>query len=520
MKKIIIKILKVTSILFLLLALIAIIAILWPMPKLDPPEKHKIILIKSINIVDVRSGEILANRDILIENNTIKRIDSSGIFQFKEYDLAIDGKQKFVIPGLWDMHTHSNVHSEWLHHPIYIANGVTNVRDMSGTLNEEDAYWEGSDIRIKWNADLYNNNRVTPRYVLQSSYQIDGEASVPKGTPDFFKLNKPEDASLLLSYYKNKSVDFIKVYQQIKPESYTELAQQAPKFNMHLAGHKPMFVGLKESVELGQRSFEHGRIFMYECFPQADSLRLSENWKQNFAKYKKSMIENFDYSEAKSLMKLMKVNNAHWTPTLQTLKFEANAHNEEFLDNPHLGYISTIRKKLWWSFDISNNTEKNLSNKDEIISQSFYRAVKKQIKLANELGVPIMVGTDVTDSYIFAGFSVHQELKDLVICGLSPFEALQAATIVPAEYTLLDSKLGSVEEGKVADFVFLIKNPLTDIGNTEDIFGVVHEGIYYSTGTLDEYKDFTATMASSFHMNVKVLSSFLSSKLLRVQFKD
>ncbi len=520
MKKLVIKILKLLSLLLLLLVVVFTVAILWPMPKLEPPAKQSRIVIKSANIIDVKSGGILIDRDILIENNTIKHIDTTGKFRLEEFDLTIDGENKYVIPGLWDMHTHSNVHSEWLHHPLYIANGVTNIRDMSGALNERDAYWVGSKTRLQWNTDLAKNKRVAPRYVLQSSYQIDGEASVPKGAPDFFKLNNRKDVGKFLSFYRDENTDFIKIYQQIKPDSYRELAKQASKYKIHLAGHKPIFITLEEAIKLGQRSFEHGRIFMYECFPYADSLRLSPNWKQNFSRYKSSMVQNFDFDQAKQLMELMKQNNAHWTPTLQTLKFEANAHDENFLDNPHLEYVSTIRKKLWWSFDISNNKEKNLSNKDEFVSRSFYEIVRKQIGLANSLGASIMVGTDVTDSYVFAGFSVHQELRDLVACGLSPIEALKAATIVPARYANLDNELGTVEKGKLADLVILNDNPLHAIENTEEIFGVLHEGVYYSRGALDEYKDYTASMASSFHMNIKVLKSFLSSKLLRVQFND
>ena len=67
--------------------------------------------------------------------------------------LIIDGSGKFIIPGLWDMHTLSNSYSEWLHHPLYIANGVTGIRDMSGTLDKEDAYWVGSKTKLQWNKE-------------------------------------------------------------------------------------------------------------------------------------------------------------------------------------------------------------------------------------------------------------------------------------------------------------------------------------------------------------------------------
>lgn len=520
MKKKIFKTLKIFLAILLLLLLIIISAVLWPMPKLEPPQKHNAIFIKSANIIDIKSGVILENRDVLIKNNIISAIDTSGILQPDITALIIDGSDKYIIPGLWDMHTHSNQHSEWLHHPLYIANGITGVRDMSGQLNARDSYWVGSKERLHWNKELSNNTRVTPRYVLQSSYQIDGVSSVPKGFPEFFKLQKNEDIDSLLSFYKNENVDFIKVYQQILPKSYKKLALQAPKYGMHLAGHKPIFISLEDAIILGQRSFEHGRIFMYESFPKADSLRNSNNWKNFFSKSKKSMVKDFNPEIATKLMLLMKQNNTYWTPTLQTLKFEAFAHKSNFLDNPNLKYITSARKKLWWGIDVGNNKERNLSEEGKELSVDFYNASKKQIKMANDLGVPIMTGTDVTDSYIFAGFSIHNELEDLTKSGLSNLEALQSATIIPAEFIKKDKNYGTIENGKIADLVILNKNPLENITNSKTINGVIMNGIYYDSNKIKELKNYTQSVASSFHMNIKVIYSLINSPLIRVQFAD
>jgi len=519
-KKKALRLLKILSIVFLLTAVIITTAILWPLPKIETPEKHNTTLIKSVNIIDVQTGAILVNRDIFIENNIIIYIDTSGVLKSKKAEFIINGNGKYIMPGLWDMHTHSNQHSEWLHHPLYIANGVTGIRDMSGQLNKKDSYWAGSNERLKWNVELSNNTRVAPRYVLQSSYQIDGSASVPSGFPEFFKLQEDKDIDSLLNFYKNESVDFIKIYQQIKPKSFKKLALEAPKYGMHLAGHKPMFLTLEEAVNLGQRSFEHGRIFMYESFPKADSLRVADNWRSFFSKSKKSMVEDFNLEIATKLMKLMQEKNAYWTPTLQTLKFEAFAHETTFLDNPNLKFVTAARKKLWWNIDVKNNKKRNLSSEGKELSINFYNASKEQVKMANKLGVPIMAGTDVMDSYVFAGFSMHDELEDLTKSGLSNLEALQSATIVPARYAGKDKDYGTIEAGKIADLVILERNPLDDISNSKTIYGVVMNGTYYDSNKIQELKNFTQSIASSFHINVKVIYSLVTSPLIRVQFAD
>lgn len=512
--------LKVFSGIILFLLLTIVLAILWPMPKLKSPTKHKSVFIKSTNVVDVKSGNLLRNRDILIKDNVIIAIDTIGVLKADASSLIIDGTNKYVIPGLWDMHTHSNQHSEWLYHPLFIANGVTGIRDMSGQLNKRDSYFAGSKERLIWNDELNDNKRVSPRYVLQSSFQMDGAFSVPNGFPEFFKLQKSEDVDSLLRFYKNEKVDFIKVYNQIPPETYKRLAMQAPKYGMYVAGHKPMFVSLRDAITLGQGSFEHGRIFLYECFPKADSLRQSDNWKEFLSKSKQSMVRDFNPELAVNLMLQMKERNSHWCPTLQTLKFEAFAHEQKFLQNPNLKYINYISRKLWWDGDVQNNKKKNLSKEGKNISMAFYNAAKEQVKMASDMGVPIMAGTDVGDSYVFAGFSLHDELEDLTKSGLSNLEALQTATIVPAKFSGADKDYGSIENGKMADLVILDKNPLVDITNSKTIYGVIINGIYYDSNKIDELKNFTASLSLSFHLNAKVFYSLISSPLMRVQLAD
>lgn len=520
MKKKLLKTLKIILLIFSILLLVIATGLIWPMPNIVPPQKHDIVLIKSVNVIDVKTGNVLESRNVLIEGNMIKAIDSLEILVEDSNALLINGNGKYVIPGLWDMHTHSNQQSPWLHHPLYIANGVTGVRDMSGQLHEKDSYWVGSRERLIWNNELNNHKRVAPRYVLQSSYQIDGAASVPDGFPEYFKLLKPEDVDSLLGFYQKENVDFIKVYQQIIPESYRQLALKAPEYGIYLAGHKPMFVPLKEAVLLGQRSFEHGRIFMFEAFPNADSLRTAKDWKGFFSLSKNSMVRDFDPEIAKELMQLMRDHNAHWVPTLQTLKLEANAHRKSFRANPNLKYVSAVRKKLWWDLDLKNNTRRNQAMGIARLSTHFYEASKAQVKVAHEIGVPIMAGTDVTDTYVFAGFSLHDELEDLVNSGLSTLEVLQSATIVPAKYAKMDMEYGSIEEGKVADLVLLNKNPLEEISNSREIDGVISNGLYYDQNKIEELMDYTESMAGSFHLNVKVFFSFINSPLIRVQFAD
>jgi len=518
--KMIKKILKAFIGFLITVTAVFLVAFYWPMPTIDVPEVHQNILIRSVNIIDVESGEVVYNQDVLIVGNRIVSIDSAETNRMIADEYVVKGKGKYLMPGLWNMHNHSTQYAKWLYHPLQIAYGVTGVRDMSGQLGRHDSYWAGTKERKRWNEEVNRNLSVSPRTVLQSSFQIDGSSSVPDDFPAYFKLENEEDALPLLKYYKDDGTDFIKVYMNIPAASYRRLAIEAPKLGMHIAGHKPLNISLEESILLGQRSFEHGRIFMYDCFSGAEKLRDPANRGKRFKLPKEAMIQTFDDERAAELMTLMSDHDAHWVPTLQTLKMGAYANDEIFRSNEHLKYIPTIRKMAWWNPDINRYADSSIVDSEENIEMKFYRAAQRQVAMANERGVSIMMGTDVTDTYVFPGYSAHVELLDLTLSGLSNHDALRAATIISAKYCGAEKEQGSVEIGKLADMIMLDNNPLENIEHTQTINGVFLNGIYYDKSKLEDLKEGTSSLASSFHMNVKIMFSLINSPLMRVQFAD
>lgn len=499
---------------------IPMLLINWPMPKLETLHRNEWILIKGANIVDVINGSISTRNDIYIHRNRIVHIDSIAIDRNIVPDLVINAQNKYIIPGLWDMHTHSSQYSPWVHHPLFLANGVTSIRDMSGQMSEMDSYWAGSKERIAWNKSLLEKGLPSPRHVLQSSFQINGPSSVPSGFPEYFKMESMDDVDQLLQFYKGVQTDFIKVYSMMSPDIYRELAKKVKNHDMHIAGHKVLSVSLEEAIILGQRSFEHGRIFMYDCFPDAKQLRMAENKFETYKELKNNMINDFNEVQAAHLMRLMAKHDSYWVPTLQTLKSAAFSDDQDFLDSPLLKYIPKTRKGIWWNPDVSNNSKYNLSEEGKGVNMGLYLASKEQIKMANDLNVKIMAGTDNTDTYTFAGFSLHDELKELASSGLSNMEAIRSATIIPAEYADRAHDLGSVEIGKLADLVILNDNPLEDIRNTQKIHSVFIDGLLLDRTKIENLKERTSSLTSTLHFNFKFVYSMLASPLMRVQLMD
>ncbi|MEO9871773.1 amidohydrolase family protein [Ekhidna sp.] len=497
---------------------IILIGIWWPLENIEPPSIPKSILIQSVNIVDVDSGKILSDRSVWIKDNRIVKIDS-GMATIASAELTINGKGKYLIPGLWDMHTHSSKLSPWIHHPLLIANGVTSIRDMSGHLGRDDSYWAGTSDRTYWNNQMELGNIVSPRYPLHSSYQINGKNSVPDGYPEFFKMERTSDVHELLKFYRKEGSDFIKVYSEIDPLVYRDLAMIAPEYDIYVAGHKPLGVPLHDAVINGQRSFEHARIFLFECYPLASDLVSSPDPVNTYRQHKPKMIAEFDTLKAITLMRLMAEYQAHWVPTLQTLKSSALSDDSIFLANEHVRFIPRMQKKLWWNPDMNNASRYNMSNEGNGINKRLLELSKYLVGVAQKEGVPIMAGTDLTDSYTFPGISLHDELEELVNCGLSPLEALRSATIIPSKFSGY-TDLGTVDENMLADIILLTANPLKDISNTQSIEAVILNGSYYSNESLNELKMQSEDIISSWHLNVKYLYKLLSSPLFRKQLAD
>jgi hypothetical protein len=133
-------------------------------------------------------------------------------------------------------------------------------------LSSDDSYWACPEDRALWEQQAISGERMSPRYPLQSSYQTNGGSEVPKASPGFFQLTDREDARKLVNFYTEQNVDFIKTYTELSPEQFDNLVEAAARNEIALAGHKPLTVTLVHALQVGMKSIEHGRLFMFECF--------------------------------------------------------------------------------------------------------------------------------------------------------------------------------------------------------------------------------------------------------------
>ena len=477
--------------------------------------------ISGVSIVDTIAGEPLTDMTVLIERGRISEIIPSSHYQPRPDFIDIPARGKYLLPGLWDMHTHSLKLSPQLHHPLFLRYGITSVRDMSGCLTEYDSYWACPQDRSLWEREAMRGERVSPRYALQSSYQTNGGSEVPEAYPGFFRLTSRDDARQLVDFYAAQGVDFIKTYTELSSEQFDHLVEFTAGEDITLAGHKPLTVPLVRALEAGMQSIEHGRLFMFECFEGIEAFRRLDNPIAHYnTQFMRQLLQGQNEEKCIALMQTMASSDTYWVPTLTTLKMSAMANEPSFRHNSALKYIPYIVRKLLWEPDINRASQQGYDQEGRFVHADYYAAASAQVGLTHHLGVKLLAGTDNIDTYVFTGVSLHDELKMLVDAGLTPLEAIQTATINPARFSGLDDQFGSVELRKHADLLLLNENPLLDISNTKDIFGVFFAGQYFDQEALAALDRYAIKMGQSFRVNMQYLYSILASPLMRVQLAD
>jgi imidazolonepropionase-like amidohydrolase len=417
-------------------------------------------LITNVNIVDVNTGKILNNKTVAIDSNRISAIYDGEIVGSGS-TIVIDGKGKYLIPGLWDMHAHYKWDSIEID-PLLIANGVTGIREMWGDMPEF----------VKVPQKIQTEGMVFP-YVYSSGDLIDGNPpSFPMGC---LVVTTPDEAVAAVRRQIDKKVDFIKVYGSLSEECFMAIAREANKRNIPFAGHIPDKVPIYKAIEAGMASSEHLYGFLEACLP--------EDYYTNPPKSEEEFLKRFPESKFDSLCTLL-ANGSMWIcPTLTVNRAMSYLNDSTFTKDNRIVYLPNTVIEVW-------NQKLNPFTKDQINTFSNSRRERYLFELnligkMNARGVKFLAGTDFPNPYVFPGFSLHDELSLMVKGGMPTIDALRTATINPAIFMNKKADFGSVEIGKLASLVLLNKNPLENIDNTKTIETVIVRGKIYDRRALD-----------------------------------
>jgi len=433
------------------------------------------IVFTHVTVIDTANSSAQPDMTVVIRGDHIEEIGKAAQIKVPTNAQVVDGRGKFLMPGLWDMHVHTFRHNPpstntWFF-PLFIANGVTGVRDL----------WTTSDDFpqvVQFRKGLADGSFLGPRYGTVG-WLVDGPDPI---WPNSDVVSTPQQARDFVHKVKATGIDFVKVYTMLRPQEYFAIADEAKKIGIPFAGHVPNVISAAAASDAGQRSMEHLRNVDVGCSAKEDELLASKEWGPE---QKREMRETYDQKKCEQLVEKFARNQTWQVPT-----------NALFLaDHSQLSSRLTDGRSKYVPADVRARWQKQLSTRQTPPEQKQLRLTI--LAMMNKAGVPMMSGTDVPNPLMLPGFTLHEELTDLVQAGFTPAEALKTATYNPAKFMGMLDRLGTVEKGKLADLVLLDANPLEDIHNTQRIRAVVLNGRYLDRTALDKLLDGAAATASS-----------------------
>jgi len=444
------------------------------------------LVFTNVNVVNTRNGGIEPGVTVVISKDRIVGVGKVGFVPEGRGIQIINANGKYLIPGLWDMHVHSAFVSpawdEKVIYPLYIANGVTGVRDMGGD----------PDVLERRRKRIESGELLGPHMVLGGPFLAGG-----KSDQQTIAVNTPEEARRAVDTVKSRGLDFVKILSNIPRDSYFAIADESAKQKVPFVGHVPYSVSAREAVTAGQRSIEHLTGILLACSSREEELRsqgLAALAKHDYAAYGKlgtQVMATYDPAKAQALFFQIAHNNTWQVPTLVWTQTGSRIDDPNLETDPRLKYVPASVRTQWNPVKLREQT-----SPEELAGLKAEAARDVElVKAMHAVGVLFMAGTDGPDPFVFPGFSLHDELEWLVKSGFTPLQALQAATSDPVRFLAMQDKYGIAEAGHVADLVLLDANPLQDIGNTRRIFAVVVGGKYYSRDSLDKMLQQVETLA-------------------------
>ncbi|GLY69917.1 amidohydrolase family protein [Amycolatopsis taiwanensis] len=404
--------------------------------------------------------------------------------------IAMPGK--FVIPGLCDAHVHT-MPMEQISPPLYLATGITTVREMSGT-----------PLLHQWRDRIERGELPGPRSVIASRI-IDGAPTT--GDPAMFtEVATEQEAREAVRQAKRDGADFVKLVSRMPRDLHQVVADESRRQRIPFTGHLPDAVPLTVASAAGQRSIEHLYATWYETSTREKELyaRIAKltfehgdypGWLRETHRLEWDAVNSYSARKAAAAFAALARNGTRVVPTLSVYQMLDRPDDIDLTDQ-RLRYVPASAVEGWrWALEniiMAGRTPEEIAQHRELLERrlTFVRDLAKA-------GVPVVAGTDGGDlPFVIPGYGLHDELALLVRAGLSPLAALRAGTIEAMRLLGLDHALGTVESGKLADLVVLDADPLADIRNTTRIHAVVARGRVITAEQRTRMLDDIATAAA------------------------
>ncbi|WP_200975144.1 amidohydrolase family protein [Echinicola sp. 20G] len=434
-------------------------------------------LIHHGDIIDVNTGGFIEADAILIDSAKIIEIGSYGNLQSQlPVENQIDATGKYIIPGLWDMHVHFEgqelIEDNMALFPVFIAYGITTVRDMASDLGEQ---------VLQWREEIEQHKFLAPQ-IFTAGRKLEGIDSFWKGD---LEIANEEELHQMLDKLKAYDVDLVKVTENaLSGELFLKSVQEAHNREFLVSSHVPLDLSIEQLAKAGLSSVEHASYFLRLGTHENQIAQKVANGSMTHAEANAFYSTHFDQDTAfMNYQKLASLGLAI-TPTLIGGKQLAYYDEDNHADDEFLNFLTDrFTSNYQWRIDrLKDYTPKQWKERKDR-----YQLIAQQLPYIQKAGMTILAGSDAAalNTFVYPAFALHQELELFQEAGLRPIEALQAATINGAKFMGKSNTMGSIEIGKQADLVILNSNPLEDISATQNIFGVVNDGLYYDRMSLN-----------------------------------
>jgi len=410
------------------------------------------LLIENCSVFDVQSGEFLTDHSVLAQGDKISAVaPSSEIGEVPPATVRIDGRGKFLLPGLIDAHVHVVHILDYAHMtgdevlPLYLAAGVTSIRSTGDEIVAATIVARTASTRPQSSPRLF-----TCSPLLDADPPI--HRDIGRG------ITSPDQVVPLLDDLLPWNISTVKIYARTGREVGRTIIEEGHKRDLFITAHLGTYRA-QEAVADGVDCLEH-IISVYNYLSADDIAKLSAT-------------PPVDATEIE-LVRLLVEKKTTVDPTLAVFRNMIHLSDApEIAEHPDNGLAPQRLRDFWPVYLKRTNCPQGgtLEQRRELFSR-----YQKLTGLLHRAGVPILCGTDSPEPQVTPGFSLHQELEMLVESGLSPSAALQAATLNNARALRQEQQLGSIAPGKYADMILLSANPLDDIRHTRKIETVIRAG--------------------------------------------
>ncbi len=435
-----------------------------------PHEKYD-LLITNATILNVHNGEVSSGMMIGISGDVIRMVEK--MKNLKKYNSSnkFDAENKFVMPGLWDMHVHFRGGDSLINEnknllPLFLSYGITSVRDAGGDMTLSVMNWK----------DEINDGTLVGPNIFTSGPKLDGPKPAWVGS---LVVETNEDIIKAMDSLESLGVDYVKMYDgSLSKEAFYGIVKEASKRNLKTTGHMPLAANILEAAQLGLDGSEHVFYALKSCSILPDSIFQVNNGRGVLG----AIAENYEPNKAREVFEELGNNDFYITPTLEVMNVLSDVAEKDHSQDSLLsfignGIISTYQGRV-------ESAKKAAARGGKNIYMDMLALSSKYIPAMDESGIKIIAGSDsgAFNSYCYPGASLINELSLMVKSGLSPQQALKTSVINGPLFFDLEDFYGGIEIGKMSDIIVLEENPFEDIRNLNTVSKVIKNGILYEAG--------------------------------------